>query len=288
MASPDTKITILVDNSVLENAITVGEAPNRLASEHGLAFLIESGGTRILFDTGQGPSLENNIPALGQDLTQTDILVLSHGHYDHTGGVAWVLRHAPDADVYCHPGVVQVRYAVHNGKAKSIGIPRRPLKALKKLSPERLHWVQGPVILAEHVGITGPIPRSTEYEDTGGPFYLDKQGWRPDPLEDDLALWIQTEKGLVVCFGCAHSGAVNTLDYIRSLNRDMGIRAVIGGLHLINAGEERMNETIAALRGLKIPLVIPCHCTGPDALKVLAEALGDSVSPGASGMVFEV
>jgi 7,8-dihydropterin-6-yl-methyl-4-(beta-D-ribofuranosyl)aminobenzene 5'-phosphate synthase len=305
--SPGTKITILVDNNalqsvvagsealqaepagggVLEKPAAPGETPARLASEHGLAFWIESGGKRILFDTGQGPALARNAPALGVALAETDVLVLSHGHYDHTGGVAQVLRQAPHVDLYCHPGVLQTRYSVREGKAKPIGIRRRPLQALRKLPPERLHWVQEPMMLSETVGITGPIPRSNGYEDTGGPFYLDKKGWRPDPLEDDLALWIRTKRGLVVCLGCAHAGAVSTLDYVRGLDPGAGVLAMLGGFHLVNATEERLDETIAALSTSQIPLVVPSHCTGEKALHVLAEVLGEKVVTGAAGMTFQ-
>jgi 7,8-dihydropterin-6-yl-methyl-4-(beta-D-ribofuranosyl)aminobenzene 5'-phosphate synthase len=281
MSSAAVTITILVDNKAGKSR--TGE---ELASEHGLSFWIESGDKRILFDTGQGRSLESNAPALGVDLGETDVLVLSHGHYDHTGGVAHVLHEARHADVYCHPEVRRARYAVKDGKAKPIGIPKRPLKALEKLPPERLHWAEGPLMLSDDIGISGPVPRSTSYEDTGGPFYLDQEGNDPDPIEDDLALWVQTDGGVVVCFGCAHAGVINTLSYIRDLIGGAKIRAIIGGTHLVNAGRERLAETIAVLRVLRIPMIVPCHCTGEEASHVLVEALGEVVSPGASGMTF--
>jgi len=248
---------------------------------------IESAGVSILFDTGQGKSLSCNAPALGVDLEKTDILVVSHGHYDHTGGLRLALRKARRAQVYCHPGVRLPRFAVKDGKARSISIPRRPLEALDKVPPERLHWVTGPVMLADRIGITGPIPRVTTYEDTGGPFYLDPVGREPDLLEDDLALWVRTDQGVVVCFGCAHSGAVNTLDYISTLTQGCTIRAVIGGFHLINAGSERIEKTISALRALDVPLIVPCHCTGKEAYTLLADSLGERVSLGAGGMTLQ-
>jgi 7,8-dihydropterin-6-yl-methyl-4-(beta-D-ribofuranosyl)aminobenzene 5'-phosphate synthase len=276
-----TTITILADNHAGDDP-----AGGRLASEHGLALWIETGGRRILLDTGQGEALEQNVPALGVDLGATDILVLSHGHYDHTGGLAYVLREARRAQVYCHPGVRRSRYSVRDGQAKPIGIRRGPLSALDELPQERVHWVEGPLMLSAEVGITGPIPRSTSYEDTGGPFYLDPEGCLPDLIEDDLALWISTDKGLVVCLGCAHSGVVNTLDHIRALTGGAPIRAVIGGFHLMNASPERVEKTAAALRALEIPLVVPCHCTGDDAFGALAQSLGAPVSPGAAGAAF--
>jgi 7,8-dihydropterin-6-yl-methyl-4-(beta-D-ribofuranosyl)aminobenzene 5'-phosphate synthase len=285
LASPGTKITILVDNNALQ--IVANGAPAKFACEHGLALWIESEGRRILFDTGQGPSLGVNALALGADLAKTDVLVLSHGHYDHTGGATQVLREATQVHVYCHPGIFQSRYAVREGKAEPIGLPEDSAEALTKLPPQRLHRLQEPTRLTERLGVTGSIPRSTGYEDTGGPFYLDTAGRRPDPLEDDLALWIDTNEGLVVCLGCAHSGAVNTLQYVRTLNEHKSVRAVVGGFHLVNADEERLGKTVTALRALDIPLLVPCHCTGADALRRLAEELGSPVSPGAVGMTFE-
>ena len=287
MSSKRARITILVDNDSLDAASAPDPAAAGLASEHGLGFWIESDGKRILFDTGQGPSLRTNVPAIGIDLAQTDILALSHGHYDHTGGADYVLGLATHAQVYCHPAVVQTRYSLRDGKARSIGIPAHPRKALNRLPAERLRWVLGPIMLTKHVRLTGPIPRTTGYEDTGGPFYLDKAGWRPDPLEDDLALWVQTGEGLVVCFGCAHSGVVNTLRYIRELTQGAKIRAAIGGFHLLSAGDHRLDSTAEALLELDIPLIVPCHCTGKEATRNLAEVLGRRVSPGAAGMVLE-
>jgi 7,8-dihydropterin-6-yl-methyl-4-(beta-D-ribofuranosyl)aminobenzene 5'-phosphate synthase len=252
-----------------------------------LAFWIESDGGRILFDTGQGPSLRSNVPALGVDLAQTDVLVISHGHYDHTGGVEYALGLATRAKVYCHPAAFQTRYSVRDGKARSIGIPKRPERTLRRLPGERLHWVVGPTSVADGVWLTGPIPRTAGFEDTGGPFYLDRAGWRPDPLEDDLALWIDTDEGLVICLGCAHSGVANTIRYIRELSGAVKIRAIIGGFHLLNASAQRLERTVETLRNLDVPLIAPCHCTGKDASRALAEAIGERVSPCVAGMVLE-
>ncbi len=286
MASTSTKITILVDNNALDQA-ALPNVPAGLASEHGLSFWIESAAQHVLLDTGQGRSLEVNAPSLGIDLAATDALVLSHGHYDHSGGLTYALEHSPRARVYCHPAVLQTRYSVQDGRAKSIGMPRRPRRALKRLEASRVRWVLGPTMLSDSIGLTGPIPRLTGYEDTGGPFYLDTAGRRPDPLEDDMALWIRTDEGLVVCLGCAHSGVVNTLDYVQKLDPGKKIRAVIGGLHLGKASPERLEKTAQALLAANVPLVLPCHCTGAGALEALAATLCGKLRPGASGSVLE-
>jgi 7,8-dihydropterin-6-yl-methyl-4-(beta-D-ribofuranosyl)aminobenzene 5'-phosphate synthase len=138
-------------------------------------------------------------------------------------------------------------------------------------------------MLLQEVGLTGPIPRETDYEDPGGPFYLDPQGRQKDPIEDDLALWIQTGQGVVVCAGCSHAGIINTLCYVKRLTGGSRIRAVIGGFHLLNADARRLEQTVKALRALNPDMVVPCHCTGEEAVRVLQESLGEMVSPGAAG-----
>lgn len=268
------EIKILVDN----------QAPLDLVAEHGLSIWIEAEGKRILFDTGQGGALEPNAREIGVDLAQTDILILSHGHYDHTGGIAQVLRHNQKTNVYCHPGITQVHYSIKNGTMKSIQIPAESKAALDHMPAPNLHWISRPVHLSENIGITGPIPRETVYEDTGGSFYLDPQGERPDPISDDMAMWIRTDKGLVICVGCCHAGLVNTLYYIQALTGEKEIRAVIGGFHLLNAGRQRLDHTITALHYLKPATIVPCHCTGEKATQLLIDAIGDKVSLGRAGM----
>jgi 7,8-dihydropterin-6-yl-methyl-4-(beta-D-ribofuranosyl)aminobenzene 5'-phosphate synthase len=218
-------------------------------------------------------------------LDQAGVLILSHGHYDHTGGIPHVISNAGKMNVYCHPGVVQPRYSIRDGVPKPIEMPRESMSAVDQLPVHRLHWVLQPVLLSEEIGITGPIVRETSYEDVGGPFYLDREGKRPDPIEDDLALWIQTDDGLVICVGCCHAGLVNTLNHILRLNPGSKIRAIIGGFHLLDASSQRLDQTMAALRSLEPDTVVPCHCTGQRAVRALSDALGKRVSPGAAGKI---
>ena len=274
MKTKTATITILVDNRGALGLVT----------EHGLSLHIRTAGQTVLFDTGQSDACTNNNRSLGLDLSQLDAIVLSHGHYDHTGGLCAVLGLARRAELYCHPAAVSPRYAVRDHQPKPLHMPRPSMAALDRLPEERLHWVQQSLRLAGTIGLSGPIPRQTVYEDTGGPFFLDTGGHRPDPIDDDLALWIDTPTGLVVCVGCAHAGLVNTLLHVQRLNGGRRVRAVIGGFHLLSADERRIKATIDALQALAFDEIVPCHCTSEAATRALVAAFGERCRPGAAGM----
>jgi 7,8-dihydropterin-6-yl-methyl-4-(beta-D-ribofuranosyl)aminobenzene 5'-phosphate synthase len=273
MGASPIAITILVDN----------QAGPGLTTEHGFSLWIEADGRHILFDTGQGPALPVNARTLGVDLRQTDMVVLSHGHYDHTGGIPHVLHVAPNAHVYCHPGVVQPRYSLRNGSPKPAHMPSASMAALDRLPEKHLRWTSEAVMLSSTIGLTGPIPRQTTFEDTGGAFFLDPEARHADPIEDDLALWIKTDQGLVVCVGCCHAGIINTLTHVRRLSGVAPIRAIIGGLHLLNADDRRLNHTLSAMQTMPIETVIPCHCTGDRAMDELDAVMGAKMRRSSSG-----
>jgi len=275
MNTPEVRITILVDNNVSSG----------LMPEHGLSLWIETQGKKTLFDTGQGKALLANARALDVNLGETDILVLSHGHYDHTGGIQDVLRASENVEIYCHPDVMKARYSVSASSSRSIGMQDDAMTSVKNLPRERMHWVTRPTMLSDRIGITGPVPRETDYEDTGGPFFLDIKGTEADSIDDDLALWIQIDDGLVICAGCSHSGIVNTLNHVRTLTDNLPIRSVIGGFHLCNASNDRLEQTAKDLETFEIDLLVPCHCTGEAAVDLLRNRFGESVSIGAAGMV---
>lgn len=271
------KLTILTDNHA---------APG-LACEHGFAVLIETDSKRILFDTGQLNALETNCRALGIDLSDIDMIVLSHGHYDHAGNLADVLRITDRAKLYLHPSALVKRYSIRNDKPKPIDMPEAAKQAIDGLPKERIMWVSEPTRLTEGVFLTGPIPRLTTFEDTGGPFFFDPEGDQPDPIEDDLSLWIEEPEGLTVLAGCCHSGIINTLDYIESQTGPKRIATLIGGMHLSAASQERLDRTVESLAVRDIQRLIPCHCTGQAAAERFREELPFPVEAGYAGMVVE-
>ncbi len=273
------RLTILVDN----------RGGCGLVEEHGFAVGLELPGRRILFDTGKGEGLIPNAAGLGWDLAGIDDLVLSHGHYDHTGSLAEVLALNPNCRVYAHPGAGIARYSVKAGEApRDISITADNAAALRALSPSRLRPVAEPVWLTPQLGLTGEIPRRHPLEDTGGPFFLDPHGKDSDLLEDDLALWFDSGDGLVILTGCCHAGVINTVEQIRSLSGVERVRALIGGLHLVNASAERLAATCAALRSWQPEWLAPCHCTGEAAAARLRDEFGDRVIDGRAGLVVEL
>ncbi|MBN1902049.1 MBL fold metallo-hydrolase [Candidatus Sumerlaeota bacterium] len=268
------KITILMDNNAEEG----------FASEHGISLWIETPEIRILFDTGQSRLFIDNARKLGISLEKTDVIVLSHGHYDHTGGLADILDIASKAQLILHPNAVLPRYSVYPGKTpRSIGMPDSALASIDRLKKDRTTWVIQARKIASDIGVTGAIPRETPYEDVGGPFFLDPEGKREDTLVDDQALWINTDEGLVICAGCCHSGLINTLNYIRRLNANSKIRLVIGGFHLVNASAERMERTLEALMKDPPEKLAPCHCTGERATEFLKEKMPKRILPCRAG-----
>lgn len=120
-------------------------------------------------------------------------------------------------------------------------------------------------------------------EDTGGPFFLDPEGNRSDPLADDMAVWITTDRGLIILTGCCHAGLINTVEHIRSVSAVDRVFGIVGGLHLVNASEARLAATCSALRRWDPDFVVPCNCTGEQAVATLCAELGNKVLPGFAG-----
>lgn len=274
--NPEINFTLLVDNQAREG----------LEIEHGFSAFISVGDQRILFDTGAGTALQPNARHLGIDLACANSLVLSHGHYDHTGGLAQVLTINPQVHLYFGQGMAVPRYSCHPGiPPRDIGLRPDDYRSLCAVPMNQAHELHAPHYLAQGIGLTGPIPRKHPLEDTGGPFFMDDNKQKTDLISDDLALWFETTKGLVILTGCCHSGLLNTIDYTRQASGKTRVCGIVGGLHLLHASAERMNATIASLAGLKLDFLIPTHCTGQIQTSALQEALGgDVLMPGLAGM----
>ena len=268
------RIKILVDNTA---------ARADLNGEHGLSLWIEYKERHVLFDTGQSNRLIRNARMLGIDLTGTDAIILSHGHYDHTGGLSSVINMASKVKICLHPAATEPKFSREALTAKSIGMPDSAEKALQSC---HVIWTVTPAQLFPGMSVTGQVPRMNDFEDVGGDFFVDQNCRKPDDLLDDQTLFIESARGLVVVLGCAHSGVANILDYITGLTGQKTVYALIGGMHLRNASPMRIANTIQALKKYEIQEIVPLHCTGQKALEDLKNAFGDKcLSSGTGGQI---
>ena len=175
------------------------------------------------------------------------------------------------------------RYSIRKNIPRHINIQKNSREALQSLNSDRLTDTQKPTMITENIGLTGYVPRKNNFEDTGGPFYLDKEGLIDDLIEDDMAMWIKTDKGLVICVGCSHSGIVNIINYIIDITGETKIHTLVGGFHLVNADDQRIKKTTDSLKTFNIKHLIPCHCTGEKGTKAICDELGSVATPGFAG-----
>ena len=263
------KITTIVENTVPTSV--------KLLGEHGLAFLIETEGGKLLFDTGQGMAIVNNLEKIGNSVKEIGAVVLSHGHYDHTGGIKSLLDAGAKFEIVAHPDVFSDKYALFPGKGFiPIGIPI-DRAALEKRGVT-LKLEKTPSRVCPGVTATGEIPMKTDYEKIEQLLFVRENGKEiPDPLADDQALILETEKGIVVLLGCAHRGVVNTLYRVAEITGKTTVHAVMGGLHLERAPDAQIEKTIAALREIEPKMIGIAHCTGMRAAVALVNAFGGKV-----------
>ncbi|OPL11460.1 MAG: hypothetical protein AVO34_08585 [Firmicutes bacterium ML8_F2] len=270
--------------------ITLAEntvAMPRFLGNWGLSILVKIDDTTILYDTGFGYATVHNADLLGVDLSDVDKIVLSHGHLDHTGGLRDVLMRSGEKEIIAHPGIWDEKYLLLGKPIVSFfgnqdfpteeeidgvkvpfqiteeynGIPfqRQELESLGA----RFKMITEPAEVAENVFTSGEIPLVTDYEGVGSIFYVKEGGeFRNDPLLDDLALFVKTDRGLVVLLGCGHRGMINTIEHARNITGEERVYAVVGGTHLVSASDERLDKTVRDLKELDVKRIGVSHCTG--------------------------
>jgi len=247
------RIAIVADNHA--------ESPDFIP-EHGLALWLEADNRHVMFDTGQGTNLLANAGALGLPLEKLDAVILSHGHYDHSGGLNMLMELSPRAKIYMHPAAVMARYSIQaDGTSQYIGIPEKVMARLQK-EPERIVSVTAPTEIFPGFWVTGPIPRLSVEEGREEDFVSDSINRTVDNIPDDQALFIKTALGGITLLGCTHSGVSNTLEHIRNLFGEERKLLVMGGFHLLHAGAENINRAIMALKAFGVEKIAPCHCSG--------------------------
>ncbi len=247
-----------------------------LLAELGLSIVVETDDVNILFDTGASISASYNADVLGIDLSKIDKVVLSHGHYDHTGGLRQILgKMGEEVEIIAHPDIWAAKYSRSQGrKDRYNGIPFQR-QELERLGAN-FNLTTKPVRITDSIMTTGEVPMVTDFEEIEPVFFVKQDSsWQPDKLLDDQALIINAEPGLIVILGCAHRGPINTLYYAQQLTGVKSIHTVLGGSHLIHASEERIWLTIAALKELGVQRLGLCHCTGLPAIMLIAHEFED-------------
>ncbi len=276
------KATVIIDNQV-----PLG-AKRPLRAEHGQAMLLETASGRILFDTGQSDLIIHNLSLLGFRPADLDAVVISHGHYDHAGGLSALLTHARKRlPVYINPGAFTPRFAL-NGTRRFIGIPFSQ-ELLIQLGAD-FHTIETPLQLDENLWLSGPVSRQTAFEQPPENFIMTGEDGLDcrDCVTDDMSLYAATTQGLTVLSGCAHAGIINTIRHGFAVTGANSLHGIIGGTHLGAAPAAQQEETLRELQLLKPDFIAANHCTGFLMLHRLAEIFGERFSPAFVGAQFTI
>jgi 7,8-dihydropterin-6-yl-methyl-4-(beta-D-ribofuranosyl)aminobenzene 5'-phosphate synthase len=266
------KITTLSENSV---------ADIDYVAEWGFSVHISiEGGPTILFDTGYKEACVHNAEVAGIRLEDVDLIALSHGHMDHTGGLRSVLQRIrfrrPDRrtiDIFCHPAAIESQYVKHTSAYFYRGCPFQ-IEELLRLGA-RFRTSADPVWLSEDIVLSGEVPMKSAYESVAPICFLkESDGYIESPVDDDQALFLITDRGLLLVLGCAHRGMINTIAHARELSGVDEVYMVIGGSHLLNTSREQQQATLEAIEKFAIKRIGISHCTGMRPACFLSENLG--------------
>ncbi len=246
-------ITILADN----------HAGARFEAEHGLSALIRCHNTTLLFDTGASDLFLRNAKRLGVDLeNEINIVLLSHGHWDHSGGLKYLRR----KHVIAHPDAFQKRYPKHSRENIGFGgdVDFHDQNHTTSFHREATE-------IAPNIWFLGEIPRKFDFEKQTYPYVLDDGS--EDIITDDSAIAIRHNGELVLISGCAHSGICNIHAHAKQVTGTNKTRLVMGGFHLKNA-DHRTHETIQYFQQEQVKEILPSHCTELPALAAFQKQFG--------------
>ena len=261
-------------HTLCENSVHGGG----VSAEWGYSILIETGDKTILLDTGTTGAAADNAVRMGIDLATVDMIVLSHGHYDHTGGLTEVLKRiGRETPIIAHPDIFGLKYGTNKetGKRRFAGIPYR--KELIESLGGRFEFTEKPYWISDDIATSGEEPRTTEYETIPDTLCIKTEnGYEQDTMTDDLSIFLRTDLGLIVLTGCAHRGIINILRHGMAQMEMENLYMVAGGTHLDGADDEGVDRTIEDLRLLDPDWIGVSHCTGFKASARIFSAFPDS------------
>lgn len=258
------KLTVLTENL----------AGGRFLAEHGLSYVIEIDGEKILFDTGHSDVFLKNASSLGIDIhKEVETVVLSHGHWDHGDG----LRYLQNKNLVTHLGAFAKRY--RKSDLTEIGLQMNETE-IEKCFP--LTETKQPLQLTKHLYYLGEIPRLNDFESKTTPFQL--ENGEDDFVPDDSALAAEVNGELIIITGCSHAGICNICEYSKAVTGINKINAVIGGFHL-KSQNKQTRETIQYFKKNNVETLLPSHCTELPALAMFYNEF--KIQAVKTGMVFQ-
>ncbi len=265
------KVTTLTENLTYDRA---------LLAEHGLSFFLESPKQKILFDTGQSDIFIRNANVLNIDLNKADSLIISHGHYDHTGGIKHFLEINSKAKIYIKQEAFNKKYS----KFRESGIPYS-----HEIPEERIIYTNETTQLEEGLFIISNIlPENILYEKDNPGMYVETGGVKyKDNFADEQYLVTMNDNGISIITGCSHLGIVNILN--DAVNRfGLPLNYLVGGLHTSNSPENEIKLIIKQLEYYNPKGIALSHCTGIDVYCRLKKIFPEKVFYNHTGKKFEL
>jgi 7,8-dihydropterin-6-yl-methyl-4-(beta-D-ribofuranosyl)aminobenzene 5'-phosphate synthase len=259
-------ITTLMDNHAIGGS--------SLVAEHGFSCLLELPHTTVLLDTGTTGAFIENARLLGKDLSKVKHMVISHGHYDHAGGLRtfWEQEEHERPVLWTGKGFMDPKYSVKDGGHRYTGIDFDQ----QYIESHAIPWqtvTEDMVEIEKGVWIVTNFERTHKIEKLNPHFQVVRNGIGVlDEFNDEVMLVVESSKGLVLIVGCSHPGILNMVDTVRS-RFPLHIHALLGGIHLVQASEERINEVVTTLDSFGIDRIGVSHCTGDEASLKLSQTI---------------